>query len=402
MESEATRTATDRDRGEAVFIIGSRGIPASYGGFETFAQEIGTRLARRGFEVHVSCELVDGADPGAPEHDGVKLFYVEAPRGIGATVVSDVRALKACHGMCAPGDVVYLLGYGAGPFAVPMVRRLRSEGVRVWINPDGLEWKRSRWAGPVRRYLRFAEWALVRSVDRVVCDSTAIRDHHVENNRVAPARAVTIPYGAPVLEDLPAADVEWRDTLLTGLGHRDPYYLYVGRMVPENNLDLIARAVCDDAVRHPLIVVAPYSEGDRFYRRVASALPGGWERKVSFVGGVYDSGKLQALRKGAFAHLHGHEVGGTNPSLLEAMGAGRPVLALETDFNREALREAGLYFDKRVDSLVEGLRAIESMGEAERSELGRRARGIVERDYAWDGIAGRYGALIGGTSPVER
>ncbi len=379
------------------FITGSQGIPASYGGLETFADELATRLAERGWPVWVTCELPPGEAPGPEEYRGVRLLYVEAPAGNLRTIVGDRKALWRCGEIAGAGDVVYLLGYGVGPFADGALRALRRQGVRFWLNPDGLEWKRPRWAWWVQRYFRFCERHLLRSADRILCDAAAIRDHHAGAYGVPVDRMDVVEYGAPLVSQVTDPDLlARRDAYLADYGLEvGEYYAYVGRFVPDNNLELMVRGVLDPSVGRRLLVFAAHDERDPFYRKIRGLIDAsGDPDKVVLTGGVYDPPLLQALRLGQFAYFHGHEVGGTNPALVEAMGLGSFIIALTTPFNREVLADAALYFDKDVGSFVDALRRAERLPPEEVCALRDRARDRVRRHYNWERITDEYERLL--------
>lgn len=377
-----------------LFIVGSRGIPADYGGFETFAEELARGLAARGHPVFVTCERTTDEPSGPSTYRGVNLLYVTAPDNNLRTIIADVKALWRCLRLAESGDVVYLLGYGVGPFGGPVLKALQARGVRVWLNPDGIEWKRSRWSVWARVYLRVSEWLVPRLVDRVVCDSEAIEAHHLQHGGLRSARTDVIEYGAPIVrrDDLPSAAIEQRNQYLSrhDLAPGD-YYIQVGRLVPENNLELTIRGVLDDRIRRSLLIVANRSGNEAFYRRLRRLVEAaGASNQVLFVGTIYDQPLLRAFRFGAYAHLHGHEVGGTNPALVEAMGLGNVILSLNTPFNREVLGEAGLFFGKSVESFVRTVCRAERLSDQEIQSFQRRALERVRTYYNWEHIADKY------------
>lgn len=381
------------------FIAGTQGIPASYGGLETFADQLATRLADRGWPVLVTCEVMPGGTAGPAEYRGVRLLYVDTPGNNLRTIAGDRKALLRCAELAEAGDVVYLLGYGVGPFADGAIRTLRRAGVEFWLNPDGLEWKRPRWAWWVQRYFRYCERHVLWRSDRIICDAAAIRDHHAREYGIPRDRMEVIEYGAPLVGEVTDLDLlARRDAYLERYGLRPgEYYVYVGRFVPDNNLELMVRGVLDPSVRRRLLVFAAHDEEDPFYRKLRELIDtSGDLDKVILTGGVYDPPLLQALRLGQFAYFHGHEVGGTNPALVEAMGLGSFILALETPFNTEVLQDAALYFRKDVGSFVDALRRAEELSETEVEALRERARDRVRRHYNWERIADEYERLLRG------
>lgn len=390
----ATRDGAERRR---LFIVGSEGLPADYGGLETFAQQLSTRLVERGWPVTVTGEHTRDETPGPASYEGVHLVWIKGPGNNLRTIVSDRKALLRCAELAEPGDVVYLLGYGVGPFAWGAIRKLARRGIEFWLNPDGHEWKRPKWPWHVQRYFHFCERFLVRRADVVCCDAAAIRDHHARHYDVPEEDMEVIEYGAPVVESVRDEDLlERRDALLETYGvEPGEFYTYVGRMVPDNNLELMVRGVLDPRVNRKLVVFAAHDEEDPFYQKIADLVAASDDPEaVVLTGGVYDRPLLRALRLAAFAHFHGHEVGGTNPSLVEAMGLGSFILALDTPFNREVLDDAGLYFDKDVESFVRTVQEAEGLADERLGALRERARERVKMRYNWERITDEYERLL--------
>jgi rhamnosyltransferase len=376
-----------------LFILGSEGLPADYGGLETFTQELATRLVDRGWPVTVTCEHTRDESPGPDTYEGVDLVYIEGPGNNLRTIVSDRKALLRCAELASPGDVAYLLGYGVGPFAWGAIRKVKRRGVEFWLNPDGHEWKRPKWPWHVQRYFHFCEWFLLGQADRIFCDAAAIRDHHAAEYGVREERMEVVEYGAPLVDRVEdEALLRRRDEFLAEHGvEPGRYYTYVGRFVPDNNLEMMVRGVLDPRIGRPLLVFAAHDEDDPFYRRIASLVEASDDPDaVVLTGGVYDQPLLRALRLAAFAHFHGHEVGGTNPSLVEAMGLGSFILALDTPYNREVLDDAGLFFQKDVESFVRTVREAEALDDDRVDELRERARDRVRSHYNWERITDEY------------
>lgn len=378
--SPAPPRATRAGAAPRIAILGSRGIPARYGGFETFVDELARRLVKRGVEVTVFCEARGG--PRLAQHEGVQLVHVPARApGPARTIAYDLSCLwRARRGF----DVVYMLGYGAS-FACFVPRLF---GSRVWINMDGLEWRRSKWSAPARLWLECMEGIATRSATRVILDNAALVDDFRGRRRLGCCSV--LEYGAPILrERLNAAR-------LSELGvSPGEYYLVVCRFEPENHVLEIARACADARLDRPLIVVADKDAGSGYARRTV-ALEG---RHVRFVGTIYDPDLLLPLRQHCRAYLHGHSVGGTNPSLLEAMGCGNLIVAHDNPFNRETLGPAGLYFADQ-EELGTRLRECEELGSGELATRREAVLARMEERYTWDLIADRYHRLI--LEEVER
>ena len=374
------------------FIVGTKGIPANYGGLETFAHEISIRLIKRNFDVYVTCEKPIDKPEGPAEFEGVKLIYVNAPGNNFRTMISDSRALSKCLNIGNKGDVIYILGYGIGPFAGNLIRKIKQKGIKFWLNPDGLEWKRPRWSKPVRTYLRFSEKFLLKRSDKIICDAAAIKDFHIKYYRIAPEIMEVIEYGAPKVEMLDDSVIKMRDDFLKKYNLKlGEYYTYVGRFVADNNMELMVKGVLESALNRRLLVLARHESTDLFYTKLKSLISrSGKENKVILSGGVYDHSLLMALRQGEFAYLHGHEVGGTNPALVEAMGLGSFIIALDTVFNKEVLQDAALYFNKDVEDFKLALEKAEELSYQDRMKYRDRALKRVRDHYNWKRITDLY------------
>ena len=362
----------------SIALLGSRGIPARYGGFETFAQEIGVRLAERGYDVTVYCERkADGSSPQS--HRGVNLVYMRAPRlGPLSTIVFDVQCLwNARKGF----ETVYMLGYGTALFCViPRIWRRR-----VWINMDGLEWARSKWNAVAKIWLKMMEASALLTATRIIADAEAIRTNLQSRYNKMP-RCSVIAYGADVVKESPS--IEQLDTWQL---KPDAYYLVVCRLEPENHVAEIISGFCASKSTVELVIVGDHHVPGSY----AAELRGNGDARVRFAGTVFDQSALQALRWHCRAYFHGHSVGGTNPSLIEAMGCGNRIIAHDNPFNREVAGDCAVYFSS-ADSIPEIVTAIDRQVQPHsRDDVQQRVQAI----YNWDRIADQYEALL--QQPVD-
>lgn len=361
-----------------VAFLGARGVPARYGGFETFVEEIGARLAAREVEVTVFCEGAPG-EARPTEHRGMHLEYVR-PRAPGParTIQVDVEGLARCA--LGRFDVVVLLGYGAA-FAAWLPRLT---GARVWINPDGIEWQRSKWGRFASLWLAAMERVACRVASRLIFDNGALRDHVLGRLPGTRVPSSVLAYGAyPLPDDVPEDPL---DALGLTPGEYD---LLLCRFEPENHVAEIVEAHGAAATGRPLVAVTGTEDPGPYAARVMADAPD----DVRFVGAIYDPEVLAPLRRHARLYLHGHSVGGTNPSLLEAMGAGSVVLAHDNPFNREVLGESEVFW-RDVHELVQRLEDFERAGEEELARLGAANARRVREAYCWDRLADDYAALI--------
>ncbi|MBO3100546.1 DUF1972 domain-containing protein [Cellulomonas fengjieae] len=356
----------------SVAMVGTRGVPARYGGFETAVEEIGTRLAARGHAVRVYCRT--GNSETTEVYRGMELVTLPALRQRSLETLSHT-GLSALHLLTHRTDVAMVFNAANAPW-LPVLRAAR---VPVATHVDGLEWKRAKWGPTGRRYYRAAETASVRMSDALIADAQGISDYYSAEYGVP---TTLISYGAPVLTD-PVSD------RLPELGlERHGFHLVVARFEPENHVDRIVEGFVASDAALPLVVVgsAPYS--DAYTARIRALAAG--DPRVRLVGGVWDQDLLDQLYGNALTYLHGHSVGGTNPSLLRAIGAGAATIAYDVDFNREVLRADGEYFRTPADVAASVVRAErDTDGELAR---GKRLQGRAG-EYDWDEVADGYERL---------
>lgn len=361
-------------------LLGTRGIPAAYGGFETFAEQLAVRLVQRGHQVTVYAEA-DQA--GLPDtwYQGVRIRHIYRPHWGPASVIGyDCRCLSdARHEY----DLLYMLGYGAA-WACWWARTVW--GQKVWLNVDGLEWSRSKWGWLACTYLRVMEWVSSWAPNRVLADAQAIADRY---RRLYPngAPCSFIPYGAPLVDI--GAQSELPDVLARFGLQASGYVLVVARPEPENHLLEIVEGHARSACDWPLVVVGDVKPVNSYQRRLLAQA----SHRVRFIGGVYTPQVLTGLRLHAACHVHGHSVGGTNPSLLEALACGNVVVAHDNPFNREVARDAALYFQSAAQ-LTECLDSVSAWTPVARQMATECARTIVARYYTWVHITDAYESLM--------
>ncbi len=356
-----------------IAMLGTRGVPAAYGGFETAVEEIGARLVERGHEVTV---YGDSSRPEIAEHLGMRVVHVPAVRLKQLETLSrtGIAALRAVLG--ERPDAAFVFNAANAPY-VPM---LRASGIPVAVHVDGLEWQRAKWGGAGRAYYRWAEEHAVRTADALIADAPGIADYYAREFGV---ETELLRYGAPVLDRVSAAP-------LAALGlEPHGFNLAVARFEPENHVLEIVEGYRASASTLPLAVVgsAPYSA--EYTTEVHAAAAG--DERIRLLGGVWDQALLDALYTHAHAYLHGHSVGGTNPSLLRAMGAGTATIAFDVDFNHEVLAGDGWWFRDaaQLASAVDEADADDALVIAR----GLRARERAATEFRWDDVADGYERL---------
>lgn len=355
-------------------MMGTRGAPALYGGFETAVEEIGKRLAARGHEVTVYCR-----NPGQTitEFEGMHLVNLPAVRHRMAETLSHT-ALSTAHAMIKTHpDVVFLLNAGNAPLLKP----LQAARIPTAIHLDGLESKREKWRGTGAKYYRWAEKAAIRWGTAVIADAQAIADYiKAQYGRTCEV----IPYGAEVINP---GSARLGELNLTPQG----YHLIVARFEPENHVMDAVHGYRMSAEQRPMIVVgsAPYSQW--YVDKVHEAAKG--DPRIRFVGGIYDQALLDQLYANAVTYIHGHSVGGTNPSLLRAMGAGAPVLAYDVEFNREVTANQAIFWAD-ADALTAIYDQIAAGAMHDRlQELPSIEQQRIREAYQWDQVTDSYEQL---------
>mgnify|MGYP000852134146 FL=1 len=353
-------------------MLGTRGVPARYGGFETAVEEVGRRLASRGHQVLVYSRNPEPAVPLPARYLGMRVVELPALKKrsletLSHTAHSVGHLLNRRH-----PDVAIVFNAANAPF-LPALRAAR---IPVATHVDGLEWRRGKWGPAGKRYYRAAESLAVRYSDALIADAQGIADYYTLEFG---ASTELISYGAP----RPRVGGE----RLGELGLKaDGFHLVVARFEVENHVDVIVDGYVRSRARLPLVVVgsAPYANE---YTALVESLA---DDRVRLLGGVWDQELLDQLYAGARVYYHGHSVGGTNPSLLRAIGAGAAVDAFDVSFNREVLGGAGRYWrtPQDVADLVTSAEA-EPAAQVERGRLSRERASL----YDWDEVALRYEAL---------
>lgn len=355
-----------------VAIIGTRGYPYVYGGFETFVKELSERLVKKGVEVHIYCQR-DLFDKKPVMINGIHLHYIPTiqTKSLNQIVHSFLSIL---HATFSSVDVILVVNLAAGPMGwIPKIT-----GKKTIINVDGLEWLRPKWKGLGALYFRFAAKLATKLYDLIITDAEAMRDVYLEEFK---KDSLVIAYGAPAFKKADSYLLS-RFNILP-----DDYYLIVGRLIPDNNADLIIKAYLESNSQKKLVVI-----GDVPYKDVyAESLKKNAGHRVNFIGYVRDNEELMALYQNCFTYIHGHKFGGTNPAMLKAMSNNCSILALNTKFNKEMLRngELGLFFDEDTKSLNYAFDILESKPELVQKLKKEVASGLTDK-YNWDAVTTAY------------
>jgi glycosyltransferase involved in cell wall biosynthesis len=357
-------------------IMGTRGIPAQHGGFETFAERLALYLTKRGWSVTVYCHRqVSGTQLTEDSWCGVRRIFVPVKRdGAMGTVEFDWKSVR----IAAKQDALVLtLGYNTAIFCT----YLRWCGIRNLINMDGLEWRRTKWRWHERAWLYMNERIGCWTGNHLIADHPSIAVHL--GTRVSHRKITTIPYGADRIDersgDLPRE---------LGLGNGS-YALVIARPEPENSVLEIVTAFSRRPRGAKLVVLGKYDPvKNRYHREVIDAAG----PEVLFPGAIYDQSVVTALRCHAHFYLHGHQVGGTNPSLVEALGASSAIIAHDNEFNRWVAGPDARFFstESDCDLHISALLADSATVRAMREASGRR----FDSAFRWDSVLAQYEALL--------
>ena len=377
-----------------VFIIGSRGLPAQYGGFETFVDQLVSHQVSPDIQYHVACLSNDQAYQHF-DYKGVDCFTIKAPKlGPARVIAYDMMAinyaLKLIKKQGIEQPIFYVLGNTIGAFVAPFASKIHKIGGRFYINPDGLEWKRAKWAKPIQAYLKYSEKIMTRHADLVISDNPGIESYIKE--AYPWSKTTYIAYGTDLSPtSLSSQDNKVREFYQKWQTQEKNYYLILGRFVPENNYETAIREFMASSTKRDLVIICN-QEGNPYFEELRARTGFDQDPRVKFVGTVYDQDLLKYIRKEAFAYIHGHEVGGTNPGLLEALAHTDLNLVLGVSFNQTVAKDTAHYWTKETGNLAHLINQVDSLEDV--SEWGQRAKANMKQNFTWEKIVGEYEELF--------
>ena len=377
-----------------IFIIGSRGLPAQYGGFETFVEKLISHKVSPAIRYHVAC-LSDESTGNHFDYKGADCFTVNPPKlGPARVIAYDMMAinysLKLIKKEGIQSPIFYILGNTIGAFIVHFAKKIQSIGGILLVNPDGLEWKRAKWSKPVQSYLKYSEKEMTKYANLIISDNRGIETYI--QNTYPWARTTFIAYGTDLSKTtLTAEDDPVRDWYQKWQTQEKDYYLILGRFVPENNYEIAIREFMKSSTERDLVIICNH-EGNAYFDELRQITGFDKDKRVKFVGTVYDQDLLKYIRNQAFAYIHGHEVGGTNPGLLEALAQTDLNLIYNVDFNHQVAQETALYWNKEDGNLSQLIDSVD--GQVSFEDLGNAAKANMKENYTWEKIVGEYEELF--------
>ncbi len=385
-----------------VFIVGSKGIPTQYGGFETFVEKLTEYKKSDDIQYHVSAiRDAKSYDPNnvTYEYNGAHCFTIKQRITSAAKAIFyDVDSIKYCLRYIKENKIdepiIYVLACRIGPYIKKYRKKIHKLGGKLYVNPDGHEWKRSKWSKWIRRYWKYSEKKMVKNADLLICDSQAIEKYiHKEYKKYNP-KTTFIPYGAETspstLSDDDPKVVEWYDKHQV---RPSQYYLMVGRFVPENNFETVIKEFLMSDTKKDLVIISGH-ENTPLYDLLENEYKIDSNPRIKLVGTLYDEQLLKKIRENAYAYIHGHSVGGTNPSLLESLGETDVNLVYDVSFNKEVAKDGAIYWNEEYALLRNIINKCDETPIDRRYELGLQAKARVEGFYTWEHITDQYEELF--------
>ncbi|MGN0437450.1 MAG: beta 1-4 rhamnosyltransferase Cps2T [Lachnospiraceae bacterium] len=394
-----------------VFLVGAKSLGA-YGGYETFINKL-TEYHQNNSNIkyHVACkangdgcmkeDALDGVIPlDSPEffaqgeflYHNAHCFKIHVPNiGPAQAIYYDIKALDYCVKYIKKKRlehaIIYVMACRIGPFFKKYVKAVHKLGGKVFLNPDGHEWMRAKWSKPIRMYWKLSEQMMVKMSDRIICDSVNIEKYIQTSYQSYRPNTTYIAYGAETRACV-GADERYEKWLQEKGIQDEKYYLVVGRFVPENNYEIMIREFMSSNTEKDFVIITNVSE--KFLDTLEKRLHFQSDKRIKFVGTVYDQELLMKIRQQAFGYFHGHEVGGTNPSLLEALGSTKLNLLLDVSFNKEVAKDAALYWSKEEGSLSALIEKADAMTVEERNSFEKKAKSRIKDAYSWQFICDCY------------
>lgn len=391
-----------------VYLVGAKGV-SFYGGYESFVQKLlEYHKENNNIKYHVACKAngegsmdvskLSGASAvvdGRFTYCNADCFLVDVHEWMGPAqaIAYDMAALRECCRHIEENNIehpiIYIMTCRVGPFFERYVKKIHRAGGKVYLNPDGHEWKRAKWSALVRIYWKESEKLMVKHADLVICDSKNIEKYIKEEYGKYNPQTTYIAYGSDTTPSILADDDKKYTDWLKEHSLRDKqFYCSVGRFVPENNFETMIREFMASKTDKDFAIIT--TKDDKYTEKLDKKLHFTQDKRIKFVGTVYDQELLKKIRENAYGYFHGHEVGGTNPSLLEALGATKLNLLYDVGFNREVAEDAALYWNKEEGSLSSLVNFAEQMSKDKIDQLGKKAKNRIKEAYSWELIADFY------------
>ncbi|MBQ8681477.1 MAG: DUF1972 domain-containing protein [Bacilli bacterium] len=374
-----------------IFIVGARGYHANYGGWETFVSNLVDYYGDKETRFYVGELSSDSQRDKIMEKLDDNLFlspiYVKtksSPKMFFYAMKSYVYVLKYIKDNNLRDCYIYVLGLKLGPLLWFNKMLRRKYNVKIMVNPDGLEHRRSKWNKVVQVCFLLSEWSMLNHCDKVICDGLGIQKYVEEKYKKLKGKTTYIAYGARKVD---FTEIDESAILKEYKLKKDGYCLMVGRCVPENNYELVIREFMNSKVKKDLIIISNLSSSN-YYQELVNVTGCDKDKRIKFINGVYNQDKLAVIRKNAYLYIHGHSVGGTNPSLIEAISLTDLNILYDVCYNRDIGGDTCLYF-KDKGSLVTLLNN-KKLLDSSKKTLGSEAKKLYENNFTWEKIVDQY------------
>ncbi|MGL4849565.1 MAG: beta 1-4 rhamnosyltransferase Cps2T [Clostridium sp.] len=379
-----------------IFIIGSKGIPAKYGGFETFVDELTKNKKNEKIKYHVACMATDYDEFIYNEARcfNIKVANIGPAKAVYYDLIAIKKSIEYIEHNKIESPIIYILACRIGPFIKYFKDKIEALGGKMYVNPDGHEWKRAKWNCLIRKYWKVSERYMVKNADLLICDSKNIEKYIKEDYLEYKPQTKYIAYGAEVikskLRDSDETVLQWFKEKNV---EKNEYYLIVGRFVPENNYELMIREFMKSKSKKDLVIITNVEE-NKFFNELKETTKFYNDERIKFVGTVYEQELLKKIRENAYGYIHGHEVGGTNPSLLEALATTKINLLLAVGFNEEVGEDGAIYFSKEEGNLAKVIDSTDEIALEIIEQIENKAKNIIKNRYSWEFIVDEYETLF--------
>lgn len=374
-----------------IFIVGARGYHANYGGWETFVSNLVDNYNDKNTRIYVT-ELVDKkCDDKVVKKINNNLYIIKIYSGIKGSpkmflytmkaylyILNYIKSNKVMNGY------IYVLGLKLGPLLCFYKGLRKKYNIKVLVNPDGLEHKRSKWNKIIQYCFLLSEWSMLNNCDMVICDALGIKEYIDKRYKCAKGKSTYIAYGA---RDYDFSNIGEKAILNEYNLKKDDYCLMVGRCVSENNYELVINEYMNSKIDKDLVIVTNLSSSN-YYQELVKITNCNSDKRIIFIDGIYDQEKLATIRKNAYLYIHGHSVGGTNPSLIEAISLTDLNILYDVCFNSDIGSDVCLYF-KGKGSLTK-LLDDEKLLNNSKKKFGISVKELYKNNYTWEKIVSEY------------
>ncbi len=380
-----------------IIIIGARGFKYNYGGWETFVTNLVANYHDSNTKFYIP-DLNHNQDEDLKiiNKDGVVCPQIYVPeQGFVTMFTFTIKAVryfkKYIKEQKLENTVLYILGCKVGPLFLFWKKAFHKMGVKILINPDGLEWQRAKWSWWIKQCFKISERTMIKYSDYCICDSKAILEY--VNQKYAKYHTITkyISYGAYLNnknDNKKALELMKENNIKP---HN--YYLIVGRFIPENNYEVMIKEFMKTKIKKDLVIICNLEE-NKFYQKLKASTNFESDKRIKFIGSVYDQDELKTFRELAYAYLHGHSAGGTNPSLLEALSTTKVNILYDVAYNKEVGLDSCFYFNKDEDNLKKVLEKVDKLSKDECLKFEQLAKKRISDGYTWDIVAKNYQELF--------